>query len=198
MNELEGCLWPLALMYGGQRPEQIRETLISTDLRETCGPVLAIKECVLRTLSSEPECEMNDTKHPRVVSIGKTISAFMAATDFVCQDHVQEFNEQKECLLSYAGRDFVIMEQIDRQCRQHLSTPSPTFCPSPESVGCVEGVVSAQCGPDVAGLIRTLGERMLNDTNCTTNHKRSDIMKMTKKEMASPLKMLQEALSSLF
>jgi len=48
MDELHSCILPLYIIYGGLSPIQTLETLISTDLRETCGYV-----CVMETYNDK-------------------------------------------------------------------------------------------------------------------------------------------------
>jgi len=44
-------------------------------------------------------------------------------------------------------------------------------CRPPQMLQCAADVVSAQCGEEITGYLRTLGSKILEDLGCTT-HKR--------------------------
>lgn len=189
------CLMPVGMAYMGMTDEEIFEKLVNTDLRETCGPVLAAKECVAELLSSET-CQISQSDHPRVVELRQTIEAANVAVDYVCVDNVEVFDEHKQCLMRRGRRDLVIFETIGQQCQVREVGQANPYCPPSGLLDCAENVVSEQCGAEIAGKLRNLGTKVMAKFGCETR-KRFEMMKK-KKKMYSPLKRMHKTFSSLF
>lgn len=187
------CFMSVAMAYQGLRPEQIMEKIRSTELRETCGPVMEAKECVTSKLSTS-DCQFTDTQHQRVIQLQLQIAAGSTAADFICRDNVEVFNEHKACLLRPGNTTDqpALAAVAERQCSSQFVPNPETICPPPEGVDCVVNVVAAQCGQQLGDKVRELGSKVLGEIGCA-KHKRSKLM--SKKEMLSPMKFFNEALS---
>lgn len=196
-SALQQCVQPIISRFQHMSSEQVLELLRTVDLRHTCSAVLSVRQCVASTLAT-PECEAVGSSHPAFIHARRQIQMMGQAVQFICVENVDVFNQHKECLLRSGRYGLALMDEIGEQCRQAVNDavpiPGQGHCPAPEVLSCALGVVSEQCGEEIAGYVRTLGSRVLTAMGCSGNKR----FKMTKKQMFSPLEMLQESLSSLF
>lgn len=164
------CLMTVNMAYTGMSSEQILTRLETTNLRETCRPLLAAAECAGRLLSWSV-CWFSQPHQPDVTEMLRVISVANTTLSHVCRHHVRAFNRHKVCLLRRQGRLPALAETIERQCPIR-ATPANETCLPAEFVDCATNAVSQQCGDEIAGRVRSLGSKLLDEIPCSETRRR--------------------------
>lgn len=178
-------------VFGGMNAEQFWNFVATNHLSETCQPVLAARQCALEMLT---ECGFFELTDPQVAAVARLITVETQVVEYVCTDHVDVFDEHKLCLASTDENGVPdIPYAVIQQCPLPQAAYIAEICIPPALVPCTADIVEEQCGEEIGDAVRGIGE-LVSEIECEAL---KHFQKM-KKEVYTPLKLINEALLSLF
>lgn len=125
----------------------------TSDLQEICGVATQARNCVRRELSVE--CSAQDVEDLESRGVMRVLREYRAAIDYVCDEHLDVFNRNKECL--FRGSEY----QLDLSPALQSCVQTQTeMCFEPEVTSCFSRAVTEQCGEEIGSHIAQLGSRV--------------------------------------
>jgi hypothetical protein len=144
-----------------------------TDLKVPCGLMLGAYRCFLTTVNNE--CTQADRENIMNLLAGRIthglnltgvdIGAFMPPLEYLCEEHIDVFNEHLQCLKSMEN---IFPQQVAARCPTAIIGLNPP-CLSKELVTCATEVVTENCGAEIAHHLSVLYHDFTKPLVCQTD-----------------------------
>jgi hypothetical protein len=143
------------------------------DIKVPCGQALGAYRCFLRMVNNE--CTQADRENIVNVFVrrfaiglnltGVDIAAFLPPLEYLCEEHIDVFNEHLQCLKSMEN---IFPQQVAARCPTAFIGINPP-CLSKELVTCATEVVTENCGAEIAHHLSVLYHDFTKPLGCQTD-----------------------------